>query len=104
MTEVIPAILAQSFEEMREQIARVINLARIVQIDMCDGVFVPSISWPYNEVRTGNSKNIDGILNEEEGLPFWDSIDFEDFKDFESRFRSKSSATPEKYDYSTKNH
>jgi len=78
MVEVIPAILTDNFNELREQISRVVNVASFVQIDMCDGIFVPTMTWPFNELKSGNKENnIDPILEEEEGLPFWDSLDFE---------------------------
>lgn len=74
MTEIIPALLVENFSELKEQLARVVNVATTVQIDMCDGVFVSSISWPMNQSDEGS---VEAILNEEEGLPFWDSLDFE---------------------------
>ena len=78
MTEVIPAILTDDFNELRESISRVVNLVPVVQIDMCDGIFVPTVTWPFNELKSGNKENnINGILDEEEGMPFWDSLDFE---------------------------
>ena len=78
MIEVIPAILTDDFNELRENISRVVNLVPVVQIDMCDGIFVPTVTWPFNELKSGNKENnINGILEEEEGMPFWDSLDFE---------------------------
>lgn len=74
MTEVLPALLVEDFHELSEQLARVVNVASTVQIDMCDGKFVSSISWPMNAKDEGS---IEAILSEEEGLPFWDSLDFE---------------------------
>lgn len=74
MTEVIPAILANNFEELREGLAKVVSLTKIVQIDICDGKFVNSTSWPMS---AGDESSIESILHEEEGLPFWDSLDFE---------------------------
>jgi ribulose-phosphate 3-epimerase len=73
-TEIIPAILAKDFQELRERIARVTSVATTVQIDMCDGKFVDSVSWPMNP---HDEATTEAILNEEEGLPFWDSLDFE---------------------------
>lgn len=72
MTEIIPAILVEDFGELRENLARVAGVTNIVQIDVCDGKFVPHTSWPV-----GSDSNVEAILNEEEGLPYWDSIDFE---------------------------
>lgn len=74
MTEIIPAILEESFEKLRESIGRVVNVASVVQIDVCDGKFVSTTSWP---IGNENKHSVEAILNEEEGLPYWDSIDFE---------------------------
>lgn len=74
MTEVTPALLVEDYVELKEQLARVVNVATTVQIDMCDGKFVSSTSWPMN---AKDESSIESILSEEEGLPFWDSLDFE---------------------------
>ncbi len=74
MTEVIPAILADNYQELRDKISRFVGLSKIVQIDVCDGSFVSSISWPMNK----NDRNsVLSIIDEEEGLPHWDKLDFE---------------------------
>jgi ribulose-phosphate 3-epimerase len=77
MIEVIPAILAKDFEDLRNGIARFVGVTQYVQIDMCDGNFVNSVSWPYNEIKSGDSRNLDLIMNEEEGLPRWEDMNFE---------------------------
>ena len=46
----------------------------MVQMDICDGKFVPSTSWPMGR---GDEGSVERILNEEEGLPFWEDLDFE---------------------------
>jgi ribulose-phosphate 3-epimerase len=74
MTEIIPALLVKDFSELQGALARVVNIARAVQIDICDGKFVSSITWPMN---ADDEVSAESILNEEEGLPFWDSLDFE---------------------------
>lgn len=74
MTEVIPAILVENFEQLKEKLTHYVNVVHLVQIDICDGDFVPRTSWP---MHTSDERSISGILNEEEGLPFWDSLDFE---------------------------
>jgi len=46
MIEVIPAVLAENFQELSEKIAKYASGVSVIQIDICDGNFVPSISWP----------------------------------------------------------
>jgi ribulose-phosphate 3-epimerase len=74
MTEIIPAILAEDFSDLNEKLTQYVSVTSLVQIDVCDGNFVPSVSWPMHK---SDERSILGILNEEEGLPFWDSLDFE---------------------------
>ncbi len=74
MAEVIPAVLVENFEELREHLAQVVSLVSVVQIDVCDGVFVSTITWPMHR---DDEDSIQSILNEEAGLPYWDSLDFE---------------------------
>jgi ribulose-phosphate 3-epimerase len=47
-----------------------------VQLDFCDGIFVPSQTWSF---ASGGFNDFDfqKIINEEEGLPFWEEFDFE---------------------------
>ena len=74
MTEIISAILPESFDDLKDKMAIVNGLVGIVQIDICDGKFVQSKSWPY----IGDYDAMYGkIINEDEGFPFWESIDFE---------------------------
>jgi ribulose-phosphate 3-epimerase len=44
-----------------------------VQIDICDGKFVPSTTWPYKK----HDENYEAILREERGMPAWEDIDYE---------------------------
>lgn len=72
MTEIIPAVLPEDYQELREDLALVHGLSSFVQIDICDGEFVPRLSWPYGEPET-----FEKILVGEEGMPFWKEIQFE---------------------------
>jgi len=83
--EIIPSILTKDYEDLKNKIALVRGVANIVQVDICDGVFVPSMTWPFNspasEEKDFSHNDLDEhfrrILNEEEGLPFWEDVDFE---------------------------
>jgi len=47
-----------------------------VQIDFCDGIFVKNKTWPFTTGGVDDVK-FKSILNEQEGMPFWEDIDFE---------------------------
>lgn len=76
MAEITPAILEKNFDEIKNKLTALRERAKCVQIDVCDGVFVPSVSWPF---ASGGFDDYDfrKIINEEEGMPFWDEFDFE---------------------------
>ncbi len=84
MTEIIPAILPKNYEDLKNKIALVRGVSTMAQIDICDGVFVKSLTWPFNapDREEGiTSQNLDyhflNILNEQEGMPFWEDLEFE---------------------------
>lgn len=45
MIEVIPAIIAQDFQEIKKKIVSVDGLVNWVQIDIIDGLFAPTNTW-----------------------------------------------------------
>ncbi|MFA5000633.1 MAG: hypothetical protein WC531_00170 [Candidatus Paceibacterota bacterium] len=44
--EIIPSIIADNFEEVKTRLIRVEGLVDWVELDIADGVFVPSFTWP----------------------------------------------------------
>ncbi|MEO5635054.1 MAG: hypothetical protein ABIS26_02475 [Candidatus Paceibacterota bacterium] len=85
MAEIIPAILPKNYEDLKNKIAFAREATNLVQIDICDGNFVKSVTWPFlgrseeGEEFLENSfdDHFRRILNEEEGMPFWEDVDFE---------------------------
>ena len=87
MADIIPAILPKNYEDLKNKIALVRGVVPIEQVYICDGIFVKTATWPFssraksrNEVEFLNNdldEHFRRILNEEEGLPFWEDIDFE---------------------------
>jgi len=82
--EIIPAVLVKNYDELKNKIALVRGVVSMVQIDICDGIFVSSVTWPFFARSTkgvGEDNVLDqhflNILNEREGMPFWEDIDFE---------------------------
>lgn len=71
--EIIPAILPKNFTEIEEKVPLVVGVSNIVQIDICDGKFVPTTTWPYWKP----DPNFEKILKEERGMPEWEKINFE---------------------------
>lgn len=71
--EIIPAILPKDFAELQEKIDLIKDFVKTVQIDVCDGQFVPSATWPYRKEDDSFHK----IVTEEDGLPGWEKLNFE---------------------------
>ncbi len=46
-TEIIPTILVNTFDEVKERIKAVENYVNWVQLDVMDGVFVNNETWPH---------------------------------------------------------
>lgn len=76
MVEIIPSILSKSYEDLKNKIALFRGVVPVVQIDICDGIFVKNTTWPF-ESKSSLDKHFQAILNEKEGMPFWEDIDFE---------------------------
>jgi ribulose-phosphate 3-epimerase len=73
MIEIIPAVMPTDTTDLQSKLAQVVGHAPVVQIDIMDGKFVKDVSWPYTE----DEEYFQNILNEDEGLPYWDQFDFE---------------------------
>lgn len=72
--EIIPAILPKDFLDLESEIAHAHRAAKIIQIDVTDGKFAPSKTWPYNDSQDENWLE---LLNQHVGLPYWEELDFE---------------------------
>lgn len=70
--EIIPAIMVNKYKDLVSHANRIVNLVSWVQIDVMDGRFTDSISWPY----TKGSKYFEDILNGNEGLPHWEDLNY----------------------------
>lgn len=74
MTEIIPAILPKSYEELEAKLDIVAGHVPTVQIDICDGAYVPNRTWPYLK---GVDTIFESIVDQEKALPHWEELDFE---------------------------
>jgi len=71
--EIIPAILPRDFGEVEQKIDQIMGSVKTVQIDVCDGQFTPSASWPYRK----HDDTFEKIIHEEVGLPDWENLNYE---------------------------
>jgi ribulose-phosphate 3-epimerase len=74
MTDIIPAVLPTSYDDLVERLGSVKGATTNVQIDICDGAFVPSRTWPLNP---SDRAHFAEIVKGDEGLPYWEDFNFE---------------------------
>lgn len=81
MAEIIPAILPKSYDELEYKLDIVAGHAPVVQIDICDGAYVPSRTWPYLKGVDADGRASDQIFEEivdqDKALPHWEELDYE---------------------------
>ncbi len=66
--EIFPSLPAPTFAELKEKMEKVQGAVKGFQIDVADGAFVPSRSWPLNE-DPADRAIFDRIVAGEEELP-----------------------------------
>ena len=70
--EIVPAILPKTFLELHQKLKAVKDFVSTAQVDICDGTFVKSKTWPYSD-----SSHFGEIVREEEGFPYGQELDIE---------------------------
>lgn len=74
MVEIIPSLPANTFQELQRKVGMVRGLVQTFQIDIADGLFVTSRSWPMNP---GDKAQFERIVRGEEQLPYKDELEYE---------------------------
>lgn len=70
---IIPAIHTESFSELEHKVGLVKDAVDLVQVDVFDGRYVDTKSWPY----VGDRGEFADIAAEKRGMPYWESLDYE---------------------------
>lgn len=63
--EIVPAIIGKNIKEIAEKVNAVSGSVKWVQIDVMDGVFAPTRSWPYTEGDVSELSQIDAIRKDD---------------------------------------
>ena len=72
--QVLPAIIPHTKEQMEKEIKLVSGFARLIQVDISDGIFASTKSWPYNR---RDLDFFEKLQTEETGWPEWEKTDVE---------------------------
>lgn len=67
---IIPAVLPKEFWEVEELASGVSSMVPLIQVDLCDGVFVPSKTWPFLDTSANN-------IQDDFEMPGWEYLDYE---------------------------
>lgn len=71
MIEIIPAIIPKDYNLLKERLEKVVGLTKRVQIDIVDGKYAPTVTWPFsNEQRD----HLLQMVRNEEKLPFSEEL------------------------------
>lgn len=90
-TTIIPAIMPKNYEDLKFKAGSIKDAVNRVQVDIMDGIFVKSLSWPFHtpsqgvimkdEDRAHTPDHVDSMFRklqaEEVGLPFWEKLDYD---------------------------
>lgn len=71
MIEIIPAIIPQDLNIVREKFSKVLGLVKKVQMDIVDGQYAPVKTWPFIEK---NSDDLMKLSRGEEKFPLVDNF------------------------------
>ena len=74
MIEIVPSLPAHTFQELKTKLGMVRGLVPAFQVDIADGLFVPSRSWPMN---SGDQAQFRRIVTGQEKFPYHDEFEFE---------------------------
>lgn len=64
--------MPDDYEDLVSKASLVRNKVDWVQVDVMDGKYTSSVSWPYE-----HNEHFSKILNQDEGLPFWEDLNYE---------------------------
>lgn len=73
MSEIIPAIVPISFQDLEEKLSLISERVPMVHVDIENGTLTRKTTWPY----ISKSSEFEKIKNEEDGFPFWENLNFE---------------------------
>ncbi len=75
MTEVIPAIIPKDLSYTRERLEKVLGMVKKIQLDIVDGKYADSTTWPFLSKDQGGE--LLKLVRGEERFPFINEFEFE---------------------------
>jgi ribulose-phosphate 3-epimerase len=72
--KIVPGILTDTIRDIEVCVSLVRDTSKLVQLDICDGKYTAHSTWPYSGK---NIQEYEDILMQDDGLPFWESVNYE---------------------------
>ncbi len=74
--------MPKHFSDIEQDVEQVVGVAPIVQIDLCDGIYVPNRTWPFEGYGAKDKAYLKDntmaqLLSEDIGMPKWENMDYE---------------------------
>lgn len=73
---IIPSAPFKEFGDLESLAMRAKGEVKRIQIDVCDGKYVASTSWPFTEYSKGDFEKLVNKKDLDVYLPFWEDIDY----------------------------
>jgi len=73
MIQIVPAIIPKNFKDIEDKVSIILDVVDMVAIDIVDGLFATSTSWPFE----GDAFVFQSLIDGEEKLPHPDKISYE---------------------------
>lgn len=70
-----PAVIPKSLEDFEDAANFAKGKVPMIHIDMCDGIYVPSKSWPF--LNQKGMEEMKAFIKGEAGLPGWEELEYE---------------------------
>jgi pentose-5-phosphate-3-epimerase len=72
----VPSAPFKNYEEIESLAQKGSGEVKRIQIDVCDGKYVPSVSWPFTEYPKGDFEKLGEKPDFDVYLPLWESINY----------------------------
>jgi pentose-5-phosphate-3-epimerase len=73
---IIPSAPFKSLEEIENLSNKVRKVGNRIQVDVCDGEFVKSVSWPFTDFTKADLQNLGKKVDLDVFLPNWEEVNY----------------------------
>ncbi len=75
-TKIIPSAPFKNYEEIETLASKASGKVERIQIDICDGKYVPSTSWPFTEISKTDFEKMSQKNDLDVFLPDWENMNY----------------------------